>query len=207
VIGWLLGIEDRYNPCSAGVNEAKAHIESMVMHLLHPDSTSIMMAHHLLKAPEGAHSGDSTEKGFHRQAALCRAMLGDQLADALELPVSAKAATSTQRLLWIMRWYDKLCSLPLGRKFSVWSHRQLLKFVGYTRKKAPGSNKFGMKAVPKCPLGFTFDQSQTDANVPQTEDTAQQRTYSFVSRLPWFAASISLAGVVLWWHSDRTMVK
>ena len=81
-VGRLLGLRDELNPCRAGMPLAKATLESIVLHLLHPDALSVRVAHHLLRAPR------SSDAAFERSASMTRLLVGDELGDALELPWS-----------------------------------------------------------------------------------------------------------------------
>ena len=95
-VGRLLGLRDELNPCRAGMPLAKATLESIVLHLLHPDALSVRVAHHLLRAPR------SSDAAFERSASMTRLLVGDELGDALELPWSlpgrrrARGATKCQ---------------------------------------------------------------------------------------------------------------
>jgi len=51
LIGWLMGIEDDTNPCSATVLDARTILESIIMHQLEPTDASRATAQNLLKVP------------------------------------------------------------------------------------------------------------------------------------------------------------
>ncbi|KAI2499753.1 DUF2236-containing protein [Fragilaria crotonensis] len=118
-IGWLMGVPTIHDPelpnglrpldpCGPGwiesnpdsVDHATALLQSMVLHLLIPDQSSVIVSHHLLKIgrPIRKKDGDLASKEeiakqaasmyfwFHFRSLLCRSFIGDPLANALELP-------------------------------------------------------------------------------------------------------------------------
>jgi len=100
-IGWVMGVEDAYNPC-VNVQQGKAALESIVMHLLEPDQDSIAVAHHLLRAPARGASG------LRFRHELCRRFLGKGLSDALQLPRHKGMEHFVTVFLWAMRAYGRL---------------------------------------------------------------------------------------------------
>ena len=131
-LGWLLGIDvddDSNNrdcttdpnqlhqqlrpldPCGPGWYPAKANplehsyaiFQSIIFHTLHPDDSSVRIAHHLLKQgrrQDGDGDGDTMKdkdqleesdmNWFYFRSFQCRRFIGDGLADALQLPLRPK---------------------------------------------------------------------------------------------------------------------
>ena len=91
------------DPCGPGVHAKPSSVinsqsifQSIIFHLLCPDKSSIEIAHHLLKItdrkPPSMQSNKIPEefyknKLFYYRCFNCRRMIGDELADALELPL------------------------------------------------------------------------------------------------------------------------
>jgi hypothetical protein len=46
-----MGVDDKRNPCTGTVAEARVVLESIIMHQLEPDELSKAVAVHLLKTP------------------------------------------------------------------------------------------------------------------------------------------------------------
>ena len=61
---------------------AKARLESIVLHLLHPDELSARVAAHLLRAPYAHLSAPRAARGFELNAQMTRLLVGDELGDA-----------------------------------------------------------------------------------------------------------------------------
>jgi hypothetical protein len=122
-VGWMLGVEteddvDRssaldsraqlrpLDPCGPGwlpkqqdsIAHSYATLSSISFHILHPDKSSVKIAHHLLRMGRRDELERKIEKGkkklstdehdhiFYFRALQCRLFVGDPLADALELP-------------------------------------------------------------------------------------------------------------------------
>jgi hypothetical protein len=122
-IGHLLGVADEHNPCAGGVTHAKAHLESILMHVLEPSDLSGQIARHLLRAPLDAlrqksplwrlWPAASWERSYVRYSQYTRFLIGDTLGDALGLPFDR-----TQRLLALayvswLRVYGRAARTPL----------------------------------------------------------------------------------------------
>lgn len=95
------------DPCGPGwypsmpntLEHSYAIFQSLIMHTLHPDQSSVRMAHHLLRQgrrEDGDNKGDSKEDAkikktdmnwFYFRSFQCRRFVGDELADALQLPL------------------------------------------------------------------------------------------------------------------------
>lgn len=113
-LGWLLGVPTvvdgdmvqnncrlrPLDPCGPGwlstpdpIQHSYAVFQSIILHILHPDATSVEIAHHLLRigrrqaTKEGKTKADRNNVvWFYFRCLQCRRFIGDPLADALELP-------------------------------------------------------------------------------------------------------------------------
>lgn len=81
-MGHLLGVIPEMNPCTSFFT-AKAFMESIFMHLVEPDETSIRLAHNSLRAISGQ---PPAFLPFDCNAQMSRMLLGDDMADLLKLP-------------------------------------------------------------------------------------------------------------------------
>ncbi|KAL3899422.1 MAG: hypothetical protein SGPRY_012642 [Prymnesium sp.] len=147
-IGWLMGVDDDCNPCRS-MDEARAWLQSITMHILEPDELSIRLAHHMLRAPaeyrrerEGGNttSGAMADAGLPQESAMgkraynsyviraqfTRILVGDALGDALQLPFVPTARYRARRFLLVMRVYGRLCGLPLVGGLLAWTHRKIM---------------------------------------------------------------------------------
>jgi len=119
-IGWLLGVETEFDsrtegqpttqelppldPCGPGPTSVKPNpiinsqsiFQSIIFHLLHPDESSVEIAHHLLKVTDRKPPSlclDKIPEEFYKNGLFyyrcfnCRRMVGDPLADVLALPL------------------------------------------------------------------------------------------------------------------------
>lgn len=146
-IGWLLGIrswegdkqqqddedgdEDTMprllDPCGPKIqgdkmyNElahAHASLESFILHLMHPNKSSIEIAHHLLHMGGGG-GGKSATKirrnhkttvvvdetfAFLYRSFMCRRYIGNELADALQLPKPSNSQGIKSMIAYSMTW-------------------------------------------------------------------------------------------------------
>jgi len=104
-IGWLLGIQTRISddvadkcidPCGPNVrngDDAITHsyslLESIILHILHPNDTSVEVAHHLLHIGRYDIQSNKTMSRSYLSRTfrelVCRRFLGDPLADSLKL--------------------------------------------------------------------------------------------------------------------------
>lgn len=117
-IGWLLGIHTEppsfkssgslrpLDPCGPGwiqaqpdpISHSTQLLQSIVLHLLVPDQSSILVAHHLLCVGRPQQGTKATKKEretkpgqseylYYSRALMCRYFIGNPLADALALPI------------------------------------------------------------------------------------------------------------------------
>lgn len=142
-LGHLLGVAEAVNPCAGGVPTAKAALESIVLHILHPDALSVRISHHLLRTPYAAMRPDRAEAAFVRNAQLTRLLVGDALGDALQLPFDVSARRSARRTLHMVRAYVWLAERPLLGPLLVACHRLALQCI----QRFCGEERFPMR----CP--------------------------------------------------------
>ena len=90
------GIHDEFNPCNSYAN-AKAWSESIFMHIVEPDETSIRLAHHSLDAVAGQYAQRSKPVLYQ----ISRFLMGDPLADALKLDKSKWQSCVVRMILMI----------------------------------------------------------------------------------------------------------
>ena len=142
-IGWLLGVSTiadhqssnalrPLDPCGPGLSElkpdpidhAKCMLQSILLHLVAPDQSSVIISHHLLKLgrparinncknlqskEEIAKSAATLDFGFHFRASVFRSLIGAPLADALKLPFHPQFLTrilihcQVRAYLWAFR--------------------------------------------------------------------------------------------------------
>lgn len=152
--GW---IDDRPNP----LDHAYAMFASILLHLSKPDSTSVQIAHHLLRL--GSRPRDDLQLTtkqkedlpndiwFYFRSYQCRRFVGDELANALLLPYHPirwkryqLQVYSTMYLL-LLRLYTwaSVPSSPIQWILCRWHERILLKFVQNWQ-----STKFQQSAFP-----------------------------------------------------------
>ncbi len=153
-IGFLLGVRDENNPCARGDGHARVFLESIVLHLLHPDDLSRSLARHMLRAPplwrrggrrlrgaalgeEGAagaaaaapeaRDGAGVDAAFLRNAQMTRALGGDALSDALRLPSDARARRHVGFVLVLLKLYGLACRSVLIGAMLLAAHRAALR--------------------------------------------------------------------------------
>lgn len=108
-IGYLMGIHDDVNPCRSFAH-SKAYLESCGMHVLEPDETSVVMAHHNLRALANV---APTYWSYETNAQISRELMGDPMADRLRLPHSLMRSWLIKGFfaqLWLM---SRLTYVPI----------------------------------------------------------------------------------------------
>lgn len=141
-IGWLIG--NHPNPCQGTFEEAAVHLESHLMHLLQPDKASAGVARGLLSLPPSG--------SFGYRCAMFRAIVGNDFADALQLPVPSGAARLiAQCQLWYFRVYTMTASWPLLGPMQRRFHQSVVRRVVFLA----GSNNIRQRRVSTaavCPV-------------------------------------------------------
>jgi ER-bound oxygenase mpaB/B'/Rubber oxygenase, catalytic domain len=132
------GEHSRNNP----VTRSNAILQSIIFHLMDPDESSVEIAHHLLKItdqrpptmrmdkiPEDFYKNEL----FYYRSFNCRRMIGDPLADALDLPLHPK--WWMRRKIWLkstvilsfLRLYTVAAMwVPFARRWIIGRHRQAM---------------------------------------------------------------------------------
>ncbi len=97
-IGWLLGIStptegglSPLDPCGYGfrgtpedpIIHSRALLESIILHLMHPNDVSSQISNHLLRV--GQNEGNEFVLGYLYRCFMCRRIIGSELADALKI--------------------------------------------------------------------------------------------------------------------------
>ncbi|KAJ1454251.1 hypothetical protein M885DRAFT_522069 [Pelagophyceae sp. CCMP2097] len=148
-VGYLFGVDEVYNPCTSE-ETAKARLESVFMHIVEPDEGSRSLAKSLLAAPGG---GSQESRAFLMRCALCRAFIGDGLADALELP--NERPRRVVAILAFLRVYVFCLEAPLLGTLVAWFHVALLRLA--QRLSAGGTRRHSIRrhqgeSAKKCPF-------------------------------------------------------
>jgi len=141
------------DPCGPGptsiperetTRRAAAMLESIVAHLLHPDENSVQVSHHLLKVTDRKPPSVDASRIpadfymnnlFYFRSLQCRRLIGEPLADALELPLHPNRVTrfciwlySTFALIVIGVYTYIAISVPFARRCMIRWHGKGLKF-------------------------------------------------------------------------------
>lgn len=91
-IGYVIGVDERFNPCTSP-STARAVLESIFVHIVHPGDASKSLVHHVLGTLPGG------ERGYRFRSEAFRHYNGDELAD--ELGIMAFPKKPSWRL-WFM---------------------------------------------------------------------------------------------------------
>jgi hypothetical protein len=141
------------DPCGPGVNcevpdpisNSHSILQSVIFHLLEPDESSVEISHHLLKVTDRKPPSSAFQKippSFYKNELFfyrcynCRVMIGDPLADALELPfhpnpfIRLKIRLKSAFFLSLFRIYTvaTIWISPFRRFVIAWHERALVKF-------------------------------------------------------------------------------
>lgn len=137
------------DPCGPGVGtkpnpikNSNAILQSIVFHLLDPDGSSAEIAHHLLKITDRRPPSMTLKKIpedfyvnelFYQRCFNCRRMIGDPLADALDLPLHpnrwtrAKISLKSTAIFSLLRLYTVAAMwVPFTKGWIISRHRQAL---------------------------------------------------------------------------------
>lgn len=132
LIGFYMGLQDKFNPCSKSPCHSAAALESYVMHLIEPNEMTTKMAIHLLRSPTVL----GAQPDFERRVDMARRYLGDELADAMRIPrVGRWAQVRASLEFGWLRFHTNLCSLPvLGAPF-LWANRKFIALMQFAMQK------------------------------------------------------------------------
>lgn len=187
------------DPCGPGFGEkpnpshhSAAMLESMVEHLLDPDETSVEISHHLLKItdrkPPSAKLEDIPEDFykndlFYYRSLQCRRLIGDPLADSLQLPLHpnrwkrVKQKIKSTFFLSLFRFYT-LSSMWIPyvrRRVMKWHasafhrfHEEWLKTHTTKMGKALANNDIATCIVEETTTNGNSDQCKVSLDAPQS---------------------------------------
>ena len=193
-IGWLMGVhtlDDELfsenlrplDPCGPGwydtvdpIRHSQSMLQSIIIHLMKPDQSSVLVAHHLLKIGRSKqeHEPKKTlqpDAWFYFRSLQCRRFIGDPLADALQLPMynvwwkRVLLLSASTLYLSLLRVY-LLASMyipPARRRIRRWHQESLTKFhenwtKSHSTRMAKAFRKAEDKAAPSiqssCPFAM-----------------------------------------------------
>lgn len=148
-VGYLLGVSERYNPCTS-VETARASAESICMHIVEPDHDSRRLVHHLLKS-----SIVGGEHGFVYRAEIFRFMVGDTLADLLQIPKRPSPSWKFRIFRTLFRVYSSALQIPFFDKVMTACNVAVMRyFVRHLEKGATFNTGFAAptSSTAKCPM-------------------------------------------------------
>jgi hypothetical protein len=110
LIGFYSGISEKNNPCIS-YEKGRAFLQSLIMHIFEPDDSSVALAHHML------HAGTGQRPFYWNFAQMCemsRMLMGDTLADALQLPPHSWWQCQLHKIgIAGLRMSVSLCHIPV----------------------------------------------------------------------------------------------
>jgi hypothetical protein len=170
---------------------AHASLESFILHLMHPNKSSIKFAHHLLQMGGGGNNSCTTVKNFAflYRSFMCRQYIWNELMDALELPKPNHGGIRSMIAYW-MTWvvlmlfqmyvtYNAIivvskiciimsCHVNLLMKFeTMWrkNHKeQMVKVEQSIMLEAKNIANFKADEELFCPFGLVMSPTTTDNN-------------------------------------------
>ena len=174
-IGYVVGVDEAVNPCDLH-EHAKATLESILMHLVEPDSTSEYLSHHVIRSLELRRP---TNWSFAAHAEMSRMFMGDELADKLNLPPSR----------WDMRLFHNTTFLIL-RTVAVLSRLPGVRDVVLT------VNLHGLQEITRLGLRsqsatFALTHAPSGDNLAQHEHAAHAKRLGGAGGPPGHAATSS----------------
>jgi len=104
LVGFYIGVAEKNNPCTS-LDIAGGAIESIVVHLLHPDPRSGEVARHVLQSVAGRAPLNWSYLS-HAQAA--RFLLDVPLSNALEIPFSLPHYIYISMIMLLLRLFSSL---------------------------------------------------------------------------------------------------
>lgn len=180
-IGYLIGVREEHNPCSS-VHRARGTVESIVLHLLHPNERSKTIANHVIRSVSYRAPANWSP---HMHAEMARGLLGGELTDALALPSNEDDPFTKLYAVWVF-FVLRILALILpflvnrnserGRTGLANARKRLRAVVDMALKKSGGSvggrtskqqpaSASGIKEgeaensapASSCPFGFTAE--------------------------------------------------
>jgi hypothetical protein len=153
-IGFLIGIHERNLYIMDSPEAARGALESLVLHLLHPDRSSCEIAQNILNSVAGR-PPLCWSKSFH--TALARELLGEELADGLKLD---KTNILTKGFLFLFLTLLRFLTWALPQtEESVARKRRLMRIV---LNKQMISTRETTKSLPMescCPFGKILEKT------------------------------------------------
>merc|ERR1711871_23432 len=173
VIGFYMGVAEDFNFCDSH-ERAKAMMESMVMHLMTPDTDSSVLALNLIS------SFASKPPFFWSETAhaeMCRMLLGDIWADALHMPQGSWLwrLSHRARLWWSCLMSSVLFAPPWRTQMLNWSRRTICSLV--VNLLGEPHSTFALKPAFDPGATVTLEQqiaAGKDLNIFKTHDESRQ---------------------------------
>lgn len=116
-VGYLLGVDDRYNPCLS-FSTARTHLESIVVHIVQPDDHSRQLVDCLLRIYPGSHAPE-----------IFRYLVQDDLADDLHVPKRRLPSLRFAIFAVLTRCYAIALRLPLVARVLSACHVGIMRLV------------------------------------------------------------------------------
>ena len=173
-IGYLIGVKEEINPCTS-IERAQGAVESVVLHLLHPNERSKILANNVIRAVSYRAPTDFSPQ-LHAQ--LARGLLGVELSNALE--IGGEEDLWVSLYAWWIFFSLRLIALFLPfvvhrksfkGKRALDRVRSRLRYVVdaslgrgsaksiLTNSKNKGEGRKEAEKSPQCPFGFTASDS------------------------------------------------
>ena len=158
------------------VEHSKSIFQSIIFHLLHPDESSVNISHHLLKVTDRKPPGMGFEKipdsfykndFFYYRCFNCRRMVGDPLADALQLPLPSSS------WVWTKMYLKSTLVFSLTRLYTNASRwiPPIRRWIIRWHTKAVGSFHYNWRKTHKSKMAYALAKHQK-ASIFHTEETA-----------------------------------
>jgi len=158
-IGYLSGVRDDLNPCIS-YEISRATVESIVVHLIQPDESSIFLAHHSIESlMDERNVAVRWSLPAHYQMA--RMLMGDELADCLQLPASELYRVHHLALFGVLRFISRLSYLPVIGSTIIDFNRRLLADVN---RRGLGDTRADFSMSRKCSPSPTNKQTIKQAS-------------------------------------------
>jgi hypothetical protein len=158
-IGFVIGVREECNPLSS-MNRAHGTIESVVLHLLHPDDRSVAIANHVLQAV--AHRPPNSDWTPAMHSEMARWLLGNPLSEALGIKRSILCYLYTFKIMIVLQLVALILPLMInsnttfGRKMAHTVRSAIVahaKRVEKSTETSPDPNPDPQLEVGSCPFG------------------------------------------------------
>ena len=192
-IGWLLGVSLHIDPCGPGQNNnifpsdpvihSRAMLESIIIHLMHPDELSSIISNHLLRVGRSEANPNTDSTTYHKNESfgylyrsfMCRTMIGNELANALTIPSLSvhsfrhiRAYLLAKTVMLAFRVYTLLTMyIPWFRYFVYKLHMRMIdkSFSSWSKENGTRISKMSRDAMTKnendsysksCPFSYVM---------------------------------------------------